>query len=160
MSYNWANDYGDCYYYALGIKCESYQVDVTIGSLSNAGFWPVDKSDEDILLRLGKDMEYLGWDICESTNEEPVGEKKFKIAICSQGNFYHCYRQDTNGTWSHKEYGQNPSTQDETGNEIENIIEAIKRKPGGYQLVGIFMITPRLLELEQPNCVIERRTKR
>ncbi len=98
------------------------------------------------------DLQMLGWTIEKATLEAPVPSGKWKIAISISneiskelGPQYHFYRQDADGTWSHKP-GDGPATQyDASGNKITNPQTA----DGDYGSVcydvfcGYFIIGPK-----------------
>jgi hypothetical protein len=48
------------------------------------------------------DLNNLGYEFVESSYEEYIDDNCWKIAFCYSKNDYHWYRQNKDGTWSHK----------------------------------------------------------
>ena len=85
------------------------------------------------------DLKELGYDIIESSLEEYVDDTNcWKVAFCYSNNDYHWYRQNIDGTWSHKWGTEEVKYRDEDGNIIRN---PEKCNRGRYKnFVGFYLI--------------------
>jgi len=93
-----------------------------------------------ILIDLAKkDLHEIGYEMIESTYEEYVDDIDcWKVAFAYSKTDYHWYRQNIDGTWSHK-VGQNEiRNYDKLGNTIYNPRECDRGKYINF--VGYFMI--------------------
>lgn len=88
-----------------------------------------------------EDLQPLGLELIPSTYDEYVDDPRaWKIAYCYCDSDYHFYRQNRNGTWSHKMGEGSVRTYDRDGNTIYNP-ETCNR--GKYdKFVGFFIIRP------------------
>lgn len=88
-----------------------------------------------------EDLNAIGLDIVPSTFEEYIpNDKCWKIASAIYSGDYHWYRQNDDGTWSHKMGPSTVRNHDNNGNVITNP-ETCNR--GSYiQFNGFYMIIP------------------
>ncbi len=159
--YYWNNSFyqerTNCYAYALNLRVNP-RTDKNFGNGITADFGlPVGMicagvlkenqiSRGNTLALVRYDVEELGWTMESATLDTPVPEGKWKIAIAiAPGQQYHFYRQDLDGTWSHKP-GHNQATQlDASGNIITNPETADRKYKGvNYNVFcGYFIIGPK-----------------
>jgi hypothetical protein len=92
------------------------------------------------------DLNEIGYDIRESTYEEYIDDKDaWKVALCRREDNhwdpdYHWYRQNLDGTWSHKLGWDSVKNMDESSQEIKNPEECDR---GSYKIfMGFYMVYP------------------
>lgn len=100
-------------------------------------------TDFDVYLKyIQADLYDIGYNITVSTYDEYVeDDKAWKIAFCfERGYDYHFYRQNKDGTWSHKQGSSKVVRFDNSGNTIYNPEECDR---GAYStFVGFYIIKP------------------
>jgi len=143
-------EYNNCYTYAINQpinpytrwKYEDYDhcQPGKLGGRDKEGvnYYYIGKFDKFIEL-VKKDLQDIGFEIIETTyNEYIESENCWKVAYCYGGGDYHWYRQNIDGTWSHKPGNMEVRNYDDNGNIIYNP-EMCNR--GRYEnFVGFYMI--------------------
>lgn len=154
----WNDDYDildstNCYIYALNIpknpeteekwdKWTSVQPGNLGGNKLDPETWQVKYDPEFInffLNNVNNDLRELQLQIIPSTFEEIIEEEEvWKIALAFNSLDYHWYRQNDDGTWSHK-LGRNFVSNIDSDYNVINNPEICNR--GSYnKFVGFFMI--------------------
>ena len=88
-----------------------------------------------------RDLRDIGFKIKKSTIDEYINnDRAWKIAFCYGISDYHFYRQNKNGTWSHKQGPAKIITKDESGKQIYNPKLCDRGKY--MHFVGFFIIYP------------------
>ena len=125
----------NCYAYALqvnNISLEKLDPGFTIGLTMKKR----EITAESVLRNFFIDCENLNLSVSETTVDEEIDEKSYKIAIYVINGFtFHFIRQDSNGGWSQKGGWLNPIT-------IVNE-EDVLNKDRLYKLIGIFKISKK-----------------
>jgi len=83
-------------------------------------------SCESVKKRVLKDnpMHVITWSLEKAKDKCPKGHYKGFLAVNSSGQDYHFYRQDSDGTWSHKPGGTAVSRTDANRKRIYNPVNA------------------------------------
>lgn len=152
------NYYNNCYTYAINQYVNPYtsdpyydyghcQVGNLGGKLKSCRKNAERTNDYEEYIKFAKaDLNDLKYDIIESTFEEVITDKEaWKVAFCydEEGYDYHWYRQNLDGTWSHKQGKGDISNEDFSGHVIYNPKECDR---GNYNTFkGFYMI----VKLEQ-----------
>lgn len=92
--------------------------------------------------KIKADLRDIGYDLIPSTYEEYVEDKRaWKIAYCyEEYGDYHFYRQNKDGTWSHKQGRGAVKKYDDNGELIYNPMTCAR---GKYNIfVGFYIIKP------------------
>lgn len=146
--------YNNCYTYAINqpknpytgepyknySECQPFR----LGGKTKEGEHDIEKF-EDYIRYAKQDLNDIGLDIVPSSYEEYVEDERcWKVAFCwGEGFFdtdYHWYRQNDDGTWSHKRGINGISDVDDSDNIIYNPQECDR---GMYEnFVGFYMIKP------------------
>lgn len=122
------------------------------GILGGVGESYSDDNYAEIPQKVKEDLDRIGYTIRESTYEEYAeNPKAWKIAFCytkkgdrGVSQDYHFYRQNKNGTWSHKSGAYDVRKVDASGNIIYNP-ETCDR--GRYKIFGgFYIISPKRLD--------------
>lgn len=153
--------YNNCYTYAINQPInpfthkpyESYDF-CQPNNLGGEGFELIsnsygytDWSKSDVVEVVNRDLSKIGYRFRKSNYKEysPV-KGAWKVAMClnkiygSENGDYHWYRQNSDGTWSHKKGMGSIESHDEDGHVIHN---PKKCNRGKYtEFVGFFMIEP------------------
>jgi len=91
-----------------------------------------------------KDLQDIGFEIIETNYEEYIeNENCWKVGYCYGGGDYHWYRQNIDGTWSHKPGQNEVKNKDEDGNIIYNPKECNR---GKYEYFVGFYIIRKIIE--------------
>lgn len=104
----------NCYAYALDSIYPNRELYRWLGSMSGCKK-QLKESNEEMVKKLFKDCACVGKEIRECTYEEDVPEGWYKIAFLSdekeENNItnFHFIRQDSDGTWSEKKWGELPN---------------------------------------------------
>lgn len=90
-----------------------------------------------------RDLEDIGYELIPCEYESYIDDlDTWKIAFVHSHWDYHFYRQNTDGTWSHKQGGSYVVTEDDDG---EKIIDPRYCNRGGYDtFVGFFLIKRKI----------------
>lgn len=147
----------NCYIYALNLPKNPYTNEyytnwehvqpghlggnVQISAILHSPF-----DTDEVVNLVKKDLKAVGMEIVESTYDEVREGKWWKVALAFDNNGifgdYHWYRQNDDGTWSHKPGRTAVTNTDNFGNVITNP-ETCNR--GQYKtFVGFFMIRKKL----------------
>jgi hypothetical protein len=120
----------NCYTYAINQPFNPYTnepyseyIQCQPGYLGGKGETPESTIfDKRIIDLARKDLKLLGYELVESTLEEYIDEEVcWKVAFCYDDSCdYHWYRQNFNGTWSHKIGTKPVKNIDEDDNIISN----------------------------------------
>ena len=122
------------------------------GELGGVGESYSDDNYAGIPQKVKEDLDRIGYTIRKSTFEEYIEDKKaWKIAFCytkkgdrSVCQDYHFYRQNKNGTWSHKSGAYDVKKVDASGDIIYNP-ETCDR--GRYKVFdGFYIISPKRVD--------------
>ena len=96
------------------------------------------KNLEYFISEFRKDCKYLGYQVRKSSYNESRKGNWWKVALCFDRNDYHWYRQNDDGTWSHK-IGQLEANNEDIDNRIITNPEICNR--GSYKkFKGYFLI--------------------
>lgn len=135
--------------YASYTHCQPGQ----LGGVNKNGRTSYSNDFSNFLKYIRDDLNSIGYDITPSTYDEYVeDERAWKIAFCYEPRYdYHFYRQNKNGTWSHKQGSGTVRRVDNSGNVIYNP-ETCDR--GAYtKFVGFYIIKPMVKRVD--NCKVE-----
>ena len=126
----------NCYAYALNCPCaSSYYLGMFSGherDISDSAHDP-----EKMLKLLFEDLASLGLRIQESSLDEAIPEKAYKICFLAKWDDYHFFRRDQDGFWSHKRGWLNSPTNKHLNEIITNPAEA----KVDYSIVGYYIIS-------------------
>lgn len=145
----WVNyDIANCYQYMLNIEVD-YDKRLQPGELSNC--MPDDPiyTDKELVSCVYRDLKVLGYEMCETTLDEPVlpGSWRFAVLNCNpsqaqRGRYdFHFLRQSEKGHWYQKfSEVQHPDDLDFWDQRITNPGKAIYEYK--YHLVGYYLAIP------------------
>ena len=92
--------YASCYSYVLNLHInQCLLVGELIGKRCN-----VETSDENLIKVLKEEVQAIGYNIQQIEKEEIIKDNEFKICLTRDytTDWYHFFRQDVDGFWSHK----------------------------------------------------------
>jgi len=136
----------NCYTYAINQpvnpytdKPYEYYEYCQPGFLGGKGIEPDYSYDERLVELAKKDLKNLGYKLIKSSFKGYIDDKNcWKVAFCYGDNDYHWYRQNKDGTWSHKWGEEKVKYKDENGKIIRNPETCNRGKYkyfGGYFLI-------------------------
>ncbi len=125
-----------CYSYALNVFTNDR---LYVGDLLNKRISCFD-SDEYLIWTMSQEVSLLGGVLSKCSNEIALTNSEFKICLVRESvgrRFYHFFRQEEDGFWSHKMPMELPQFFDGNGNRISDPIKCAER---GYDFVSFFKI--------------------
>jgi len=145
----------NCYTYAINQPLNPYSKSKYLdyahcqpGYLGGKGIDPgCDIKPNDKLIDLAiTDLNNIGYELIKSSYEEYIKDQEcWKVAFCYCSADYHWYRQNIDGTWSHKKGTHAVTNIDDDGNIIYNP-ETCNR--GRYtEFVGFYIIRKKSLHV-------------
>lgn len=164
--YYWNGDFyrprTNCYAYALNIKMnpftnkeflgdwsqkENAHSGLAVGEFSAGRIEGKAITKSSVIAHVDLDLQMLGRTMEQATIDTPVPKGKWKIAIAISNDSepqYHFYRQDADGTWSHKPGKMQATQLDASGHVITNPETADGKYSGvNYNVFcGYFIIGP------------------
>lgn len=103
-------------------------------------------TNETLINAVKADSEVLGFTFVETTKDAVCPEGTYKIAICyAPDSDYHFYRQNPDGTWSHKPGTTNAINVDANGKLIfdpETPNQYYSNQLNYSEFCGFFYVTP------------------
>lgn len=112
---------GTCYTYALDIETNDrfYVGDLALGKRVNTKV-----SSSELIRLLLVELAAIGMEPVEVRKEQELSSGKWRICVSrtfEESGYYHFYRLDTNGYWSHKRPDELPTQYGKTGKMIKDI---------------------------------------
>lgn len=94
------NKNASCYLYAINVAINEY---LLVGELIGEKCTK-DTSDKRLIKILKKELKFIGYQVEETRRNIKLKENELKICIArdSDTGYYHFFRQDDNGIWTHK----------------------------------------------------------
>jgi len=138
--------YNNCYTYAInqpinpytGKSYEDYG-HCQPGYLGGKGIKLDVPYDKKLIKLARKDLKKLGYKLIKSSFKEYVDDENcWKVALCYANDDYHWYRQNKDGTWSHKLGTNKVKYKDEDDKIIRNPEQCNRGKYKNF--VGFYLI--------------------
>jgi len=145
----------NCYWYAINQKTEGdakFSFSTWEFSWSHPKTEPgylsgIDKHDKpDIVDRVSADLKTLNMDFREIAKHDPCSEGGYKVALVLSEKDYHWFRQNPDGTWSHKPGDGEVTNLDYSGNDDHPgkiIYDPQNCDLGEYTFYGFYEIAPK-----------------
>lgn len=114
-----------CYTYALNLLTNER---LYIGDIYLKKRIATSCSDQEVISALIKEAEAIGYSISETTENEKVKKDELKICIVREDTvgYYHLYREEREGFWTHKKPMELPNNIGYDGKVIYNPKEAVE----------------------------------
>lgn len=133
-----------CYTYALNLFTNARQY---VGELALGERVSTSVSDQELLLQLYRELKQVGLSPCMVREDTPLSLYRRRVCLIRESGgkgYYHFYRQDAFGLWSHKAPDAMPIQTGRTGCLIYHVASEMEE---GYRVLA-YMAVDALPDLD------------